>query len=104
LPRRLDLAAATASHTGEGVISTRIGDVETICHPSERATVAAAVRSDPGLAGDLAPLIEGRFGARARELVLASLAARLGHCGDPRGALIPALADALRTARGEFDA
>jgi hypothetical protein len=75
-----------------------------MCHPGESEALAAALCSDPELAEDLAPLIEGRFGPRARELVLASLAARLGHSGDPRGALIPALADALRTARGEFDA
>jgi hypothetical protein len=75
-----------------------------MCHLSESAELVAALRSDPELAGDLAPLIEERYGRRARELVLASLAARLSHREDPRGALIPALADALRTARGQFDA
>jgi hypothetical protein len=84
LPRPLDLAALALSRNG-GVISERTGNVDTMCHPSESAALAAALRSDPELAEDLAPLIEGRFGPRARELVLASLAARLGH-GGTRGA------------------
>lgn len=66
--------------------------------------LAAALRSEPELGRDLAPLLEGRFGSPARDLVLASLAARIEQGADPRGALIPALADALRVARGEFDA
>ena len=75
-----------------------------MCEPREGAALAAAFRYDPELGEDLAPLLEGRFGRRARELVLALLAARLADSGEHRGALIPALADALRTARGEFDA
>jgi hypothetical protein len=70
---------------------------------SESAALDAALRSDPELEEQLHPLIEGRFGWKARQTVLSCLAARLEQGAVLEGALIPALADALHLARNDFD-
>ena len=70
---------------------------------AESAALDAALRSDPDLEEQLHPLLEVRFGPEARRLVRSCLAARLEQGGVPEGALIPALADAVRAARNDFD-
>lgn len=67
------------------------------------AAVERALRSDPELEEQLRPLLDGRYGDGARRLFLARFAARLERGTSASNALVPALADALREARGETD-
>jgi hypothetical protein len=59
--------------------------------------------SDPGLAEGVRPLLDGEFGIEARELLLCHLSRRLAAGRSMRAALVLALADAMRFARGEQD-
>ena len=59
--------------------------------------------SDPGLAGGVRPLLDGEFGIEARDLLLCHLSQRLADGSSMRAALVLALADAMRFARGEQD-
>jgi hypothetical protein len=59
--------------------------------------------SDPGLATGVRPLLDGEFGLQARELLLCHLPERLAAGSSIRAALVLALADAIRSARGERD-
>jgi hypothetical protein len=70
-----------------------------------RAAGAArpAPRLRPGLANGLRPLLAGEFRIEARDLVLRSLSQRLAAGTSMRTALVLALADAMRIARGERD-
>jgi hypothetical protein len=55
------------------------------------------------LANGLRPLLAGEFGIEARDLLLRSLSRRLAAGTSMRSALVLALADAMRIARGERD-
>lgn len=70
----------------------------------DNAAVVAALAADPELEEQLHPLLDGHFGCEARQLVLAFLSARIEQGGSASGSLIPALADAMRAARDDFDA
>jgi hypothetical protein len=59
--------------------------------------------SDPGLAGGVRPLLDGEFGIEARELLLCHLSRRMAAGRSMRPALVLALADAMRSARGDQD-
>jgi hypothetical protein len=59
--------------------------------------------SDSGLARGVRPLLDGEFGIEARELLLCHLSQRLAAGSSIRAALVLALADAMRSARGEQD-
>jgi hypothetical protein len=75
-----------------------LGECLRVLGSSERATVDAALAADPELAADLRPLLDGRYGERTERLFLNCFAARLRQTDDPRAALLPALADAMREA------
>ena len=57
-----------------------------------------ALATEPELAMELRPLLAEAYGSAARRLVLRPLVERLASGASVRGALLPALADALRTA------
>jgi hypothetical protein len=65
---------------------------------AERAMLQRALATEPELAMELRPLLAGAYGTSARRLVLCCLAERLASGASVRGALLPALADALRAA------
>jgi hypothetical protein len=66
--------------------------------PAERALLERALAIEPELAIELRPLLAGAYGSSARRLVLRRLVERLAAGATVRGALVPALADALRAA------
>jgi hypothetical protein len=66
--------------------------------PAERARIDDALGVDPELAGDLRPVLDGRYGEQTEQLFLRHFAARLAGAATPRAALLPALTDALREA------
>jgi hypothetical protein len=59
--------------------------------------------SDPRLASGGRPLLDGEFGFEARALFLNHLSQRLAAGRSTRAALVLALGDAMRSARGEND-
>jgi hypothetical protein len=65
---------------------------------AEWAFVVRAVAADHELAAELRPLLASEFGQDARRVVLRCFAARVKARASVRGALVPALADALRIA------
>lgn len=69
----------------------------------QQAQLDQLLASDPGLARGLHPLLAGEFGLEARDLLLRSLSRRLAAGTAMRTALVLALADAMRIARGEHD-
>jgi hypothetical protein len=69
----------------------------------QQAQLDQLLASDPGLARGLRPLLAGEFGLEARDLLLRSLSRRLATGTAMRTALVLALADAMRIARGEHD-
>jgi hypothetical protein len=69
----------------------------------QQAQLDELLASDPSLASGLRPLLDGEFGLEARDLLLRSLSQRLAAGTSMRPALVLALADAMRTARGEHD-
>jgi len=69
----------------------------------QQAQLDELLASDPGLASGLRPLLDGEFGLEARDLPLRSLSRRLAAGSSMRAALVLALADAMRIARGEHD-
>lgn len=69
----------------------------------DAAIVEAALQGHPDVAVGLGPLLRGECGIAARELVLRCLAKRLDRGVSLRGALMPALAEALRVARAVAD-
>ncbi len=67
----------------------------------DAVAVEAGLKSDPDLAAALGRVLSGECGIPARDLLLRCLAERLARGVSLRGALIPALAQALRIARTE---
>jgi hypothetical protein len=66
--------------------------------PADRLAVDAALAADPELADDLRGLLDGQYGERTKTLFLRCFATRLPRVEQPRDALLPALADAMRRA------
>jgi hypothetical protein len=58
---------------------------------------------DPAVASGLHPLLHSDYGVRARELALCCLSRRLASGSPMRPAVLLALADAMRSARGDYD-
>lgn len=64
---------------------------------SDRALVQGALEQDPELAEDLRPVLAGDYGDETKRLFLGCFVDRLRTCGRARDALLPALADAMRS-------
>jgi hypothetical protein len=87
--------------TGGGI--GKMGRETIVCtlNADQRRQLDEAFAADAGLAAGLRPLLDGEFGVQARDLVLSNLARRLAAGDTVQAALLPALAEAMRVARGE---
>lgn len=68
--------------------------------PEQQRLLEAQMATDSVLAESLAPLLDGRWGADVRELMLRCLARQLDGGRPVRSVLLLALADALYLAQG----
>ncbi len=69
----------------------------------QQRQLEARMAADPGLAQGLAPLLAGRFGADARDLVLCCLSRRLAAGWSIDVAQLLALTDATQIAARQYE-